>query len=337
MYINKIFKTLLGIIIFILISGIIYEQIMRYYTHKKYAPKGEFFAINDSKIHAVVKGKSKSKPAVVFLAGYYPTGASSLIWSTIQSEVSKHTMTISYDRSGILWSTKGKEITIASTIEDLYQLLKEIDGNGPYILVGHSISGMTIRAFAKEYPDIIEGLVLIDSSHPEAQNKIPSEILGTPKDRNYHWISFLSSIGYIRLVDSYTYSSTSKKHSINRISNALFPEKIISILKSKELKYLWAKKIREQQSFGNLPIKIIVASGEKVINQFSLREQGEKFNKIWRELQQDMLSLSSKSELIIAKDSGHYIPLEDPDLITRSIIKLLYEIEAENFIDIDNI
>lgn len=330
MFTTKIAKVFAVILISILITGIVYEQVMRYNTNKKYTPKGELFLINDSKIHAIVKGKNHKKSTVVFLAGYYPTGASSLIWSTIESEVSKHTKTISYDRSGILWSTQNSEITIESTIEDLHQLLLKIDGNDPYILVGHSISGMVARAFTEEYPDMVNGLVLIDASHPEAQNKIPKEILGKAKNRNYYWISFLSSIGYIRLVDSYMYPNTLESDSINQISNAFFPEKIRSILKSKELKSAWAEQIRHQKSFGDLPMKIIAATGNKVIQEFSSKQQGETFDTIWRELQLDMLSLSSNTELTWAENSGHYIPLEQPDLIIKTVLKILKEIDTKN-------
>lgn len=327
MYFIKSTKILSLAIVFILLLGISYEQIMRQYTHKTYTAKGEFFQINGSKIHAIVKGKNKQKPTVVFLAGYYPTGASSLIWDSIETEISKHTKTISYDRPGILWSTHNYEPTIESTLKDLHELLRQIDDEGSYILVGHSISGMVARAFAEKYPNLVHGLVLIDASHPEAQNKIPKEILGKSKDRNYAMISFLSSIGYIRLVDSFTYPNTLKTDTINQISNAFFPEKINSILKSKSLKNDWADRIKHQASFKDLPIKIIAASGDKVIQGFSSKQRGELFNKIWTDLQIDLKSLSSNSELTWAKNSGHYIPLEQPNLVINTILKILKETE----------
>lgn len=311
----------------ILSIGICYEQVIRYKVHSKYEANGLMVNIGDKSLHAVISGKESAYPTVVFEAGYYPTGASSLIWRNIQEEISKYTKTISYDRSGNLWSEGKEEPTIDKSIENLYKLLKKIDGEGPYVLVGHSISGLSVRAFTTKYPSMVRGLILIDASHPDQEKKIPKELYGNQKLPNLYWSSFLGMTGYLRNTNNYQYSGTKQTDSINIISNALFPEKINSIIKGKALKSKWIEKAQEKNNFGDLPIKIIAASGEKMISQFESRKQGEQFNTIWEELQKDMLSLSTKSELVFAKDSGHYIPLEQPDLITTTILKLLDELE----------
>src|SRR5690606_3048470 len=44
---------------------------------------------------------------------------------------------------------------------------------GPYILVGHSIGGLYVRAFAQQYPEETAGIVLVDSAHPEQLVRYP--------------------------------------------------------------------------------------------------------------------------------------------------------------------
>lgn len=38
---------------------------------------------------------------------------------------------------------------------------------GPYILVGHSMGGLYVRAFARNYPAMAVGMVLVDATHED--------------------------------------------------------------------------------------------------------------------------------------------------------------------------
>ncbi|WP_273567532.1 alpha/beta fold hydrolase [Maribacter halichondriae] len=303
---------------------------IRIKTRQIFPPKGSIIHVGDQNFHVNIEGNKTSLPTVIFESGYYPTGGSSLIWEKIQNEISEHTKTISYDRAGILGSEPSKnELTTDRILENFHGILKKVDGDGPYIIVAHSISGMSARAFTAQYPEMVCGLVLIDVTHPEAYEKIPKEILGNQSPRNLTWIKFLSFIGYLRLTNSYRYPATRANDSINIISNAFFPEKATSIAEEKNLKMEWSEKIKNNRFLGNLPIRIIYAGGEKVISGFPSRKQGELYNTIWEKLQQDMPTLSNDTELIEAKKSGHYIPLEQPDLVTKTILDLLRQIEDE--------
>lgn len=52
-------------------------------------------------------------------------------------------------------------------VNSLRQLLSEVNLHPPYILVGHSLGGLYANLFARQYPDEIAGVVLLDSSHPQ--------------------------------------------------------------------------------------------------------------------------------------------------------------------------
>jgi pimeloyl-ACP methyl ester carboxylesterase len=53
---------------------------------------------------------------------------------------------------------------------DLEKLLAAGGVPGPYILVGHSMAGVRVHLFANRNPDKIAGLVLVDSTTPEAMD-----------------------------------------------------------------------------------------------------------------------------------------------------------------------
>ena len=308
-----------------LVVGLIYEQLGRKSAWEENRPHGKTISINQTGIHTIIKGKRSQHPTIVFVAGYYPTGATSLIWEKIQEEVSLHTQTISYDRKGLLWSETpdNKDFSLTSTIEELRILINTTAPNQKIILVGHSLSGLLIRHFAELYPNMVDGLVLIDAPHPNQERIIPKKLLGETGYENYGIWNFLSNVGYLRSSFNYIYPGTDENASINTISNAFFPEKVNTILREKEIRRELFEKTLNQTSLDSLPLKIIFASGKKVQKEFKERSEGILFDNLWQELQRDMLSLSTNSELIVADNSGHYIPFEQPDLIINTIVNML--------------
>ena len=42
----------------------------------------------------------------------------------------------------------------------------------PFVLVGHSFGGVSVRAFASEYPDQVTGLVLVESVHEDMKSRL---------------------------------------------------------------------------------------------------------------------------------------------------------------------
>jgi hypothetical protein len=66
----------------------------------------------------------------------------------------------------------------------------------------------------------------------------------------------------------------------------------------------------------NLPL-IVLIQGVKASEM-----SDERFQR-WQELQVDLTKLSSNSQYIIAENSGHLIPLEQPDLIVSAVHQLV--------------
>jgi len=89
------------------------------------------------------------------------------IWTNVQPLISAGcTRTIAYTRAGYPGSDPASGPRDAATI--VSELRSELKRRGilpPYLLVGHSLGGLYMQYFARQYPDEIEGLVLVDSSH----------------------------------------------------------------------------------------------------------------------------------------------------------------------------
>jgi len=131
----------------------------------------KFSAVEGHRMHYQVAGHGS--PTVVFESGVTDVSQS---WNPVFTEVARFTRTVSYDRMGLGSSDTAttarsfKQIAI-----DLHSLLHNAQISPPYILIGHSMAGPIIRAFAHLYKDEIAGMVFIDCM-------TEYDIEGIPKD-----------------------------------------------------------------------------------------------------------------------------------------------------------
>ncbi|MGH2617393.1 MAG: alpha/beta fold hydrolase, partial [Thermomicrobiales bacterium] len=99
-------------------------------------------------------------PAVVFEAG---GGAFGLDYFNLFAPAAQRTAAVLYDRAGSGWSdTVDAKRGAAETVTDLREGLRVAGIDGPYVLVGHSLGGLLVWAFAQQFPDEVVGLVLVD-------------------------------------------------------------------------------------------------------------------------------------------------------------------------------
>lgn len=103
---------------------------------------------------------SSAVPTVVFDSGM---GDGLRAWRGILPEIARFARVVAYDRAGLGQSEPGPEprsFTQAAT--ELHTLLHRAGIQPPYVLVGHSLGGANIRAFAHLYKDEVAGLVFVD-------------------------------------------------------------------------------------------------------------------------------------------------------------------------------
>jgi len=123
---------------------------------------------------------------ILFESGY---GDASEVWNTVQTEMSKTHHTISYDRAGLGQSDKSpNQRTTLNQVHELHSLLEKVNGEGPYVIVAHSLGGFNARLFANEYPDEVLGIVFVDCSHEEQNNVLLSSF--TPEIKELYMSQF---------------------------------------------------------------------------------------------------------------------------------------------------
>lgn len=145
--------------------------------------KQKFVEVDGHHMHYQLAGNGRV--TVVFEAGA-TDGLSS--WTPVFSEVARFAKAVSYDRMGLGSSdTATSSRSFKKIAMELHGLLQNAKISPPYILVGHSMAGPIIRAFAHLYKDEIAGMVFIDcmteydiEGLPEdsLQKFVPPEALG---------------------------------------------------------------------------------------------------------------------------------------------------------------
>jgi pimeloyl-ACP methyl ester carboxylesterase len=107
------------------------------------------------------------RPVVVILPG---AGMFGLGYFNIQSQVAELATSVIYDRAGTGWSDAAPlPRSLADVVEELRELLRAADLQGPYLFVAHSLGGLYARRFAQLYPGEVAGLLLLDPAHEDSE------------------------------------------------------------------------------------------------------------------------------------------------------------------------
>ncbi len=236
-------------------------------------------------------------PTVIVEAAFGHPPVESSSWTTVINEIEKTTRICVYDRAGLGSSdvAPGQNRTSKDMARDLHTLLVNANVPGPYILVGHSLGGYHVRLFASQYPDEVAGMVLVDSSHPDQWSQITAVLPPESPDEP-------SSLKEFRTVPP-----------------ASLPEKM-DILAS-------AVQVRATESLGDLPLVVLSHSPTAHVFSNLSPEVAEKVEQVWQNLQNDLAGLSSNSTHIIATKAGHYISVDEPQLVIDAILKIINEVK----------
>jgi pimeloyl-ACP methyl ester carboxylesterase len=313
------------------VAGAIYQAIGTWRDRRRFPPPGCLVRVNKGRMHIYVTGEGT--PTVVFESGM---GASCLSWTLVQPQVGQFTRAVSYDRAGHGWSDPAREPRSARQIaHELHTLLDATGVSGPYVLVGHSFGGYVNRAFAHLYRNEVVGMVLVDSVHPaEWENPTPEQLRMIEVGLRYAWIAaWLARLGFVRFclarlargsprLGRATVSAfgVDTAAAAQRIAGEIrkLPAPILPVVRS-----LWS----QPKSFKNLgwhvaalPVSAAQAAAVSTLGDLPLVVlSGDHHAAPYADWQRDLAQLSSCGRHLVASDSGHWIHLDHPELVTRAI------------------
>jgi pimeloyl-ACP methyl ester carboxylesterase len=235
-------------------------------------------SIGDRRIATYCEGQGS--PAVILIpAG----GQTAKDWASVQPQIAAFTRVCSYDHASKGASDKAPVPlqTPDQVVDDLHAWLQAAGEKPPYVLVGHSSSGMYVRAFAARYPNESAGFVFVDGSHEEQALRLSQIDPQGPKP------------------DEIT----------GKLGFYIEPGRKLEWRTDKPLIVIAR----------GTPFERRARDGSNSQTNRMSEEQFAAWDKQWRAFQQDIANRSPKGELRIAEKSGHWPHKEQPEFVIQAI------------------
>jgi pimeloyl-ACP methyl ester carboxylesterase len=279
--------------------------------------------------------RGRGVPTIVFEAGI---GATSQNWHALQQDLALVARTVAYDRGGLGWSSAAwtSQRTPSNIAHELHKVLLAADIAPPYLLVGHSFGGLVMRRFATDYPSEVSGVVLVDPMRPEEWPPLQEGSRAT-LNRGIRLLSIvvpLAWFGLARLIatsmlrrSGRTARAVSRtagdggKHVLNRLTTELnkMPREIWPIVAAHwsnphfyrgvvahlEAVPATVLEMRDAAPIDQAPVTVITQSYSEPLSAEALRRIG------------------AEAQQIIANDSGHWVHLDEPELVRDAIVAML--------------
>jgi pimeloyl-ACP methyl ester carboxylesterase len=139
------------------------KEVEAFFARHKVAGSQHRYQVGAREIHYILAGDS-SKPLVLFVHGS-PGSLDAFIGFLVDTALLPKTLLISTDRPGFGYSNFGRaEPSLLKQAEALKPILEKYRGNRPNVLVGHSLGGPLIARMAIEYPELVDGLIIVAGS-----------------------------------------------------------------------------------------------------------------------------------------------------------------------------
>lgn len=288
---------------------------------------GRIYRVNGYKMRIDCTGAGS--PTLVLDAGL---GNDGLIWGKVQPELSRTTRVCSYDRAGFGWSEATPGPQDADHIaEQLHGLLDQAGIDGPIVLMGHSIAGIYIRAYASHFPQHVAGLIFVDGSTPLQMEHFPADVQARMKKTETMAFVLGKAVVPLGLLRVLGQCSQIPAGFAPGAGKMLAEDNCEPRVKASE---------REMNNFqqsgnetvhtgpyGNLPI-LIFSQDPNLHADILSAKMGKEVSATWNEMQDNLKALSTRSRRIIAKGSTHYVQIDRSDLVNREVPIFIQQIRG---------
>jgi pimeloyl-ACP methyl ester carboxylesterase len=329
-----------GSVVALYVAGCLYQCIGAHCDRRRYAGSGRWVEIGN-RCRLYLHEKGSGGPTVLFEAGI---AATNLNWSHVQETVAGFTRTASYDRSGLGWSSPARTPrTPCNIAAELHNLLQCGGVKPPYILVGHSFGGLVMRRFAVLYPEEVAGVVLVDPMRCEEWPPLdPSKQSQLDLGRRLTRFAIpVAHCGFVRLAVTSLLGRSCRlsgllagaagqggRHVLGRITCEVgkLPEHtwpVIAAHWSRPSYYAGMyshvnsipETVREMQSaepIRGVPVLVLTPASSTPLSR------------------QDLSRIGDNTQQLIAESSAHWIHLDEPDLVVRSIREMVLAATPES-------
>ena len=272
---------------------------------ERFPPPGRLYNIDGTRLHGHVLGQGS--PVVVFDAGM---GSTCLDWGLVHERVAARTTALVYDRAGLGWSDPGLPPRNSSEIaKELRKLLVATKLPGPYILVGHSYGSYNVRTFQRHFPEQVSGLVLVDGSLELAKVRPDPH-----RSSLFRFFEAVAHFGFVRLglllhqpvITSQHYRLGPKRMAAWRACYSQPAAHRTFALESLAFRDSGIYLANGNRGLGDLPLAVVSAEPTGISSELM-------------RIKSEQVELSSVGRHYVATGSGHYVHIEEPELVVEAI------------------
>lgn len=299
---------------------------------------GRLVRVAGSAHHVVVDEGPDDVPPVVFTSGL---GGAWYDWDAVVPLLAGRATLIRFDRPGLGWSQPAAvPPTLAGEAGRIRELLRVLGLDRPVVLVGHSLAGFHVEAFARLFPELTAGVVLVDgSAEPQA---VPQPAY-SQRVRRWRRIGGVGrASGFGALLGPAVWRTIVAATTVGG-PGAADPEQVhatfaagrpgVTAMVENTLYFDVAAELLElrcERDFPPVPLQVLAAFGRSRVERALMpRGLASRVADAWRLRQRDLAALSPRGELVELTDSGHYIPFDRPDAIADAVLNVLDAMESD--------
>ena len=308
-------------------------------ANQSYTPPGKLIDLGGYRLHLNCSGNKG--PTVVLIAG---AGDFSFDWSLVQPHIAEFARVCSYDRAGFAWSDPGPtRRTMKQEAFELHTMLKAAHVNGPYVLVGHSLGGLTARVYAGEYPNEVAGMLLVDSTHEDTTLGYQGKLVHMRELAQAAQVPPVQTLQRSPPkplaqsdLDQFAANLKSRPPRISapydKLPSAIqqmrlwvlsqppraIPPSGLNFL-PEEMRDLYEARAKTPYQLGSIPLVVILPKRyDRTPPGFS-DEEWKRFNDQKQQQKIEFTNLSRNSKLMFAENSGHHVHLDEPQVVIDAV------------------
>jgi pimeloyl-ACP methyl ester carboxylesterase len=260
--------------------------------------------------------RGAGSPAVVLEAGYRD---SARVWSEdrrrsaaprtmVMAGVAAFTRVCAYDRPGTVAPLDGnprpsrsdavpQPRTAPAIVADLHALLGAAGVPRPYVLVGHSVGGLFVRLYASTYPREVAGLVLVDAYSERLETLLPPERWAALARLNVRsgtdTVQPIPGYGTLETL-AYGKDNVTMRQAAATAPLAPMPLAVLAHARPFDLP------VDKAEGFSSSALEAVL-----------------------RAANENLATLVPNARFFVAKESGHYIHQDQPELVTEAIREMV--------------
>ncbi|MDJ0702375.1 MAG: alpha/beta hydrolase [Leptolyngbyaceae cyanobacterium MO_188.B28] len=315
-------------------------QVIASWNEDRQSPPGQLIEVGDCNLHLQVMGEGS--PTVVLehslggIEGYF-----------LIQDIAKLTRICIYDRAGYGWSEQSPQPrTSEQIVSELDTLLTQAGIDPPYLLVGDSFGSYNVRLYAHRFPEKVAGLVLTDGLHEAGMLEMPLQVQAL---KLFFMSGFVmstlgSALGIVRLLRRIGVFELLKPElrqfhpSILNLVKRSFcrPKHWLTMFREMLNLDTSGRQLQVANQFDALPIVLITASSFFRRSLWTSAMPIPAANRLREKMHGEILKLSTDCVQIPADQSGHFVWIDQSEVILEAIEVILGKVGSEGKPSIDS-